>query len=242
MAEECMSDCLGRTKDVSLPQSLQTVAGLTTHFCLVKAWSYSSPRHTSSRRSVCLSTGEMLLTYEAEVRLWQTTDKNSINNNMLRAKLIKPYFPTANDWTVLQSWYCWCRLSVANSTPNLLHRNNLTLELFLPSICNVGHYSFFVFLYCTLHVSAGLTGHLQVYRLLWSRILLLTVIRLSFLLVILVMWVTISFIWVSLGCKWLFWLLLPWIFVLGREFCCMLAGHHSRSLSSYALSDSHTIL
>jgi hypothetical protein len=54
----------------------------------------------------------------------------------------------------------------------------------------------------------GLTGHLQVYRLLWLTILLLPVIRVSFLLlqlplVILVMWVTISFIWVSVGCTWL---------------------------------------
>jgi hypothetical protein len=42
------------------------------------------------------------LTYEDEVRLRQTADRNSKNNKMFRAKLIKPYFPTAKDFTVLQ--------------------------------------------------------------------------------------------------------------------------------------------
>jgi hypothetical protein len=117
----------------------------------------------------------------------------------------------------------------------------------------------------------GLTGQLQVYRLLWLRILLLTEMRFSFLvlllpLVILVMWVTINFIcpFVARDCfaimwnalcwsllryicifnyciyditycfVWFCWLLLPRMFLLGREFCFVLVGHYNRSLWAFS--------
>jgi hypothetical protein len=48
---------------------------------------------------------------------------------------------------------------------------------FMPPVRNFGYYSSFVFLYYT--TCFGLIGHLQVYRLLWSRNLLLTVMKLQ---------------------------------------------------------------
>jgi hypothetical protein len=67
------------------------------------------------------------------------------------------------------------------------------LRVFTPLKCNVVRCSFIRHYFTTCF---GLTGHLQVYRLLWLRVLLLTVMRFSFLLlwlplVILVMCVTI---------------------------------------------------
>jgi hypothetical protein len=62
--------------------------------------------------------------------------------------------------------------------PSALYRSDF--RSFVPSVCNVVHYSF-LFLYWTLRVSTELATF-RVYRLLRLRILLLPVIRLSFLL------------------------------------------------------------
>jgi hypothetical protein len=76
--------------------------------------------------------------------------------------------------------------------------------IFLVSFCAVcvqRHSQFFLRIPLLDTKCVGLTGHLQVYRLLWLRILLLTVMRVFFPPIVvacgyLVMWVTISFIWV----------------------------------------------
>jgi hypothetical protein len=158
-------------------------------------------------------------------------------------------------------------LNIIFQHPVALYRSGY--GVFVPSMCNIVYYYFFVFLYWTLQCF-GLTGHLQEYKLSWLRILLITVMRFSFsgcyclwllgyvgyhqfclgvlglnvvsvmsdalcwsflkvymYIQLLYMW---RYLWFSLGC----WLWLPWMFLLVREFCCVLVGHHSLSLCVFS--------
>jgi hypothetical protein len=115
------------------------------------------------------------------------------------------------------------------------------LKLWLRCLCAVyvqRHSLFFLRIFLLGTKCFGWTGHLQVYRLLMVKdsaahcnAVFFPPIVVSP--VILVTWVTISFSWVSLCCTWLLLILfcllwLPWMFLLGREFCYVLVGYDSR--------------